>query len=227
MMVDGRPSSEASPQTPKPASALLLFLFALCSFPPALLASDLAELVDGRRYEELRALGPGIMPELAALYSSRDDPVQRKQVAWAFYQLGWQSEAAVTALLPDVEGEKVDPKLKISAQYALGRVSSDPMVIQVLLRNLRHSGGLLLRNKAACALANDQIHLKPEQKALLFRGLISSLDDDKLDVRQISVRVLEEHTGQRKGYDPNAPREERLEAMGVWYRWLSEYESQL
>ncbi len=206
---------------------LLIVLPALCSFPPALQASDLAELVDGQRYQELEAMGPGVMAELAQLYSSRDVPTERKQVAGAFYQLGWQSEEATAALLPDVEGEKVDPKLKISAQYALGRVSSDPLVVQVLLRNLRHSRGLRIRNKAACALANDMIHLAPEQKALLFRGLISSLDDDKTDVRQIAFEALKVHTGQSKGYDPNGPREDRLEAIGVWYRWLSEYEAQL
>ncbi len=190
-------------------------------------SGHLAELVDDRRYDEIRALGPDVMVELAELYVSRDDPRERQRVAWAFYQLGWQSEEATAALLPDVEGEKVGPKLKISAQYALGRVSSDPLVVQVLLRNLRHSRGLRIRNKAACALANDMIHLAPEQKALLFRGLISSLDDDKLDVRQIALEALKVHTGQSKSYDPQGPRDERLEAIGVWYRWLSEYEAQL
>jgi HEAT repeat protein len=194
---------------------------------PALAGSDLAELVDGKRYDELQALGPGIMPELAELYRGREDPEQRKRVAWAFYQLGWLSDDAAQALLPDIEGEAVDPGLRISAQYALGRVSNDPMVIEVLLRNLRHSRGLRIRDKAACALAYDQIHLKPEQKALLFRGLIGSLDDDKPDVRRIALQALKIHTGQSKGYDPNGPREQRLEAIGAWYRWLSEYESQL
>lgn len=226
-MASGRPSKPgdlAARGTRRHALAFLLLL-ALCS--AALPAADLAELVDGRRYEELRAMGPGVMDELAELYRSRSDSEERKRVALAFYQLGWPSEAAAAALLPDVEGEKVNPRLKIMAQYALGRVSDDLMVVQVLLRNLRHSGGLRLRDKAACALANDVIHLDPRQKALLFRGLIASLDDDKPDVRRISVQVLEAHTGQRKGYDPNAPRDERLEAMGVWHRWLSDYESQL
>ncbi len=211
----------------RPARQIVsLLLLTLCS-ASTLPAADLAELVDGKRYEELEALGSDIMPELAQLYRDRSDVRGRERVAWAFYRLGWRSEEAAAALLVDVEAERVDPELKISAQYALGRVSSDPMVVKVLLRNLRHSRGLLLRDKAACALAYDQIHLTPSQKALLFRGLIGSLDDDKPDVRRIALQALEIHTGQRKGYDPNGPREERLEAIGAWYRWLSEYESQL
>ena len=224
-MADVRPSGAVDDRVARQVA--LLLLAALCFSSAALPASDLAELVDGKRYEELRALGPGIMEELAELYRSRDDPAQRERVAWAFYQLGWRSEEAAAALLPDVEGEIVEPGLKISAQYALGRVSNDPMIVKVLLRNLRHSRGLRIRDKAACALAYDQIHLTPAQKALLFRGLISALDDEKPDVRRIALQALEIHTGQRKGYDPNAPREERLEAIGAWYRWLSEYESQL
>ncbi len=222
-MVDGG-SSDAGERRARQIAFLVLL--ALCA-SPALAEADLAELVDGRRYDELRALGPGIMPELAELYRSRDDPGERERVAGVFYYLGWLSEDAAAALLPDVEGESVEPGLKITAQYALGRVSNDPIVVEVLLRNLRHSRGLRLRDKAACALAYDQIHLAPRQKALLFRGLISSLDDDKPDVRRIALKALEIHTGQRKGYDPSGPRESRLEAMGVWYRWLSEYESQL
>ena len=223
-MANGRPSDTGDRLA---RQIVFLLLVALCASSQALPASDLAELVDRQSYEELRDLGPGIMGELAELYRSRDDPEQRRRVAWAFYQLGWRSEEAAAALLPDVEGEIVDPGLKISAQYALGRVSNDPMVVQVLLRNLRHSRGLRIRDKAACALAYDQIHLTPQQKALLFSGLISSLDDDKPDVRRIALQALKIHTGQSKGYDPNGPREERLEAMETWHRWLSEYESQL
>jgi len=222
-MTDDRTSEPCGRLARRTAVPLLV---ALCCASP-LPASDLAALVDGGRWEELRALGPGIMGELAELYRSRQDPAQRERVAGAFYQLGWPSEEAAAALLPDVEGETVEPRLRITAQYALGRVSDDPMVIQVLLRNLRHSRGLRIRDKAACALAYDQIHLSPAQKALLFRGLIGSLDDEKPDVRRIALQALRIHTGQSRGYDPDGPREERLEAMGGWYRWLDEYESQL
>ncbi len=222
-MADGSPlKADHRPALP----VVGLLLLALCASSPAP-ATDLAELVDGGRYDEIRALGPGVMAELAELYRGRDDPAGRERIAGVFYQLGWPSEEAAAALLPDVEGERVDPRLKITAQYALGRVSSDPVVVRVLLRNLRHSPGLLIRDKAACALAYDQIHLTPEQKALLFRGLIGSLDEDKPDVRRIALLALQIHTGQSKGYDPNGPREQRLEAIGVWYRWLSDYESQL
>ena len=225
-MADSRPDPGDHADDHRTRQIVLLLLLALCSAASAS-ASDLAELVDGRRYEELRDLGPGIMGELAELYRGRDDPAERQRVAWAFYQLGWPSEEAAAAMMPDVEAEIVEPGLRISAQYALGRVSNDPVVVHVLLRNLRHSRGLRLRDKAACALAYDQIHLTPGQKALLFRGLISSLDDAKPDVRRIALQVLKIHTGQSRGYDPNGPRDQRLDAMENWYRWLSEYESQL
>ena len=45
-------------------------------------------------------------------------------------------------------------------QWALGRVSDDPAVVDVLLENMRNDPNPLFRDKAACALAYDQIHLR-------------------------------------------------------------------
>jgi HEAT repeat protein len=204
----------------------------------------LATLVTNGDYEALRALGPAVMAPLAQLYRGYqldDDPAARERVAWAFYRLGFPSEEAASALLTDVEGIAEPPggaveggvvddaheRLLISAQYALGRVGGDETIVQVLLRNMRHGRSLLLRDKAACALAYDQIHLTPAQKVLLFRGLIASLADPKLDVRRIAILALRIHTGQTKGFDPRGNPETRQAAIEAWFQWLSEYAAQL
>jgi len=49
----------------------------------------------------------------------------------------------------------------MSVQYALGRVSSDVSVVDALLDNMQNDALLLFRDKAACALAYDQVHLTP------------------------------------------------------------------
>jgi hypothetical protein len=198
----------------------------------------LAALVEKGDYDALRALGPPVMAPLAQLYQGYEDPAARQRVAWAFYQLGFRSEEAVAALLTDVEGISEAPAegssddealegLLVSAQYALGRVGGDEAIVQVLLRNMRHGRSLLLRDKAACALAYDQIHLTPAQKVLLFRGLIASLSDPKLDVRSIAILALRIHTGQTKGFNPRGAPETRQVAIEKWFQWLSEYASQL
>ena len=58
-----------------------------------------------------------------------------------------------------------------------------PGVVDVLLDNMRNDPVPLFRDKAACALAYDQIHLAPAQKLRLFEGLIGALDDPKPQVR--------------------------------------------
>jgi hypothetical protein len=198
----------------------------------------LEDLVTRSDYEALQAIGPQVMEPLARLYLRYQEPAERQRVAWAFYQLGFRSEEAAAALLTDVEdvsqalpeGTPADPareQLLISAQYALGRVGGDEAIVQVLLRNMRHGQSLLLRDKAACALAYDQIHLTPEQKVLLYRGLIASLADPKLDVRRIAILALRIHTGQTKGFNPRGAPETRQAAIEAWFQWLSEYTAQL
>ncbi len=188
---------------------------------------SVADLVERHDYEGLRARGPEVMEELAALYRQQTKPASRRRIAGAFYQLGWKSEAAAEALLPDVEGEGVPEGLRITAQYALGRVSDDSLVVRTLIANMRRGESSRVRDKAACALAYDQIHLSEPQKVLLLRALIASLDDEKPDVRRIAFKALKIHTGQKKGYDPKAPQEQRQSAMEDWHRWLQQYADQL
>jgi len=173
----------------------------------------------------LRAEGTDVLPRLARIYESTPAPHERAQIARVFYRLGWRSEDARRVLMADVHTS--DEELRLEVQWALGRVSDDPSVVDVLLENMRHDASPLFRDKAACALANDQIHLAPEEKLRLFAGLIEALDDEKPQVRQISLQALRILTGQTKGYRPHASADGRRAAVEAWQRWLAEYRSAL
>ena len=195
----------------------------LCSAgAPLRAADDLRALVMAGNYAAIQRLGPGSMPELVRLYDSADGDAERARVANAFYQLGWKSEDARRALMRDVRSP--DQDLRISVQYALGRVSNDPSVVDALLDNMQDDANPLFRDKAACALAYDQIHLSEAQKVRLFTGLIRALDDAKPQVRAIAIQALEIHTGQRKGFAPDADPSARAAAVAQWQEWLRRYE---
>jgi HEAT repeats len=196
-------------------------------------ASAAAELdVEGLRAfalaadaEALRPVGEAVLPRLARLYESTASARERAQIARVFYQLGWPSPEAKRVLMADVHTS--DPELRLEVQWALGRVSADADVVDVLLDNMRHDASPLFRDKAACALASDQIHLGPEQRVRLLDGLISALDDPTPQVRQISLQALRILTGQTRGYQPQSSVEARRAAIEAWQRWLAEYRSQL
>jgi HEAT repeat protein len=130
---------------------------------------DVRALVMAGNYGAIPRLGPGTMPELVRLYDSASEDAERARLANAFYQLGWNSEDARRALMRDVHTS--DQELRISVQYALGRVSNDPAVVDALLENMQDDVNPPFRDKAACALAYDQIHLTEAQGATLrFRS---------------------------------------------------------
>lgn len=176
------------------------------------------------RFEELKALGPDILPLLAKAYESSPPP-KRVEIARVFYRLGWESEDARRALMKDVHTQ--DQTLRLEAQWALGRVSHDDIVVDILLDNMQNDANPLFRDKAACALAYDQIHLTPRQKLHLFERLIEALRDRKLQVRAIALQALQIHTGQTKGFRPDAPDAEREERIRDWAHWLDDYRSSL
>jgi HEAT repeat protein len=151
----------------------------------------------------------------------RSDVAARVVIAGAFYQLGWKSPEAKQALMEDVHTS--DPNLRLQVQWALGRVSNDAEVVDVLIENMQHDGNPLFRDKAACALAHDQIHLTEGQKIRLYDRLIEALRDPKDQVRDIAIKVLAIHTGQTKGFEPNAPPGKREQAIRAWEQWLEEY----
>ena len=188
--------------------------------------SALWPLVEEHRWEELRGRGPEVVPELVRLYRASEEPDERLKIARAFYVLGWESEEAEKVLMADAgtphEG------LRLQVQWALGRVSADDAVVDRLLATLEDgSEPRLFRDKAACALASDQIHLTDAQRVRLLERVIDLLESPEPWLRWTAVRVLEVQTGQRKGFAPRAPDEQRAAAVARWRRWLDEYREQL
>jgi HEAT repeat protein len=174
--------------------------------------------------EALRKQGPEVLPALARLYEASGDAT-RVAIAGIFYQLGWKSPEAKRALMKDVH--TTDQALRVSVQYALGRVSSDVDVVDTLLDNMQNDPSPLFRDKAACALTYDQPHLTPREQARLLAGLVGALNDPKQQVREIAILALRLRTGQDKGFRAAAPLEERQKAVRAWTSWLAEYERNL
>jgi HEAT repeat protein len=170
----------------------------------------------------LKKIGPRALPILVRIYNSADEP-QRDAIAIAFYRLGWKSSEAKTALMKDVHTP--NQSLRMHVQYALGRVSSDVDVVDTLAAIMQNDDNALFRDKAACALAYDQIHLTEQQKVELYRRVIHALRDPKEQVRQISIQVLQIQTGQTKGFVASAPLMVREKSVRAWEAWIAEYAS--
>src|SRR4029077_10447429 len=94
-----------------------------------------ALLAPSPNVEALRALGPGVLPALAALYE-RSDETRRTSIAFTLYSLGWKSEEAKRVLMRDVHTGNAN--LRLQVQWALGRVSNDPDVVETLVDNMRN-----------------------------------------------------------------------------------------
>ena len=172
----------------------------------------------------IKAMGPEVLPHLVAIYKESNDD-DKATIAWIFYSLGWKSKEARAVLLRDVRTQ--NEKLRLQVQWALGRVSDDLEIVDILATIMREDGNALFRDKAACALAYDQIHLSEKQKVRLYRRLIEGLGDEKAQVRAISIQALNIHTGQTKGFNPNASAADRANSIERWKLWLAEYERNL
>jgi len=208
----------------------LALLAALLAAAPAAAAPPDPEAVralvgDWDRFGELEAMGAELLPVLARLYAAEPDPAERRLMANVFYRLGRESPEAKAALLRDVHTDHVE--LRLAVQWALGRVSGDDDVVPLLLSIMRDDPNRLFRDKAACALASDQIHIDPRQRLLLFEGLVDALEDPKPQVRSIALQALRVHTGQSKGFAPGAPPAQRAAAVARWRTWLVDYEREL
>jgi HEAT repeat protein len=188
-------------------------------------AAQLQQWVAGNNVAAIRALGPPVLPKLVQLYEDARNDEFKAQVAQTLYALSWKSPQAKLALMKDVH--TLNPNLRLQVQWALGRVSNDQDVVDTLLANMRSDSNPLFRDKAACALAYDQIHLTEPQKVRLFGVLIEALGDDKPDVRSIALTALQIHTGQTKGFNPNASLTERDQKVRLWRQWLTQYKSGL
>jgi hypothetical protein len=181
-------------------------------------------LVSQRKVDELKKFGPGVLPVMVRLYEAANE-AERTNIAETFYRLGWKSEEAKRVLMKDVHTQ--NQYLRLQVQWALGRVSHDVDVVKVLLNNMQNDSNPQFRDKAACALAYDQIHLTEKQKVRLYQGLIQSLRDSKPDVRRIALLALSIQTGQTKNFNPDAPVDQREASIREWGKWLEEYKSNL
>jgi HEAT repeats len=186
--------------------------------------ATVADLVARGDDERVRALGPDVLPVLVRLYRA-GDPGSRAHIANLFYWLGWKSEEARTALMEDVRTD--DPQLRLQVQWALGRVSNDDTVVDTLLDVMLNDPNPLFRDKAACGLADDQIHLTEEQKVRLYGRLIDLLESPTEETRRLAGQILYIHVGQAKGFRANFPPEQRARSVARWRQWLEEYRSNL
>jgi hypothetical protein len=175
--------------------------------------------------EKAHKSGQDVMKAMVGAYEASTDIRQKAWIAQLFYSLGIESAEAKRVLMKDIRTD--DQQLRLQVQWAVGRVSADDDVVTTLLDNMMHDRNPLFRDKAACALASDQIHLKPAQKAKLYSGLIQALGSEVPQVRAIAIQALQIQTGQNKGFNPNASPEERQVKIEVWRKWLAELKANL
>ena len=228
----GRRAIRRSPgRVPRRWLWLLVAGAALAASPVAVSAASTSpdearfrEMAWAGNWEGLKPLGPAVLPRLVRLYGTSSE-TQRARIALVFYSLGWKSDEARRVLMKDVHTANED--LRLQVQWALGRVSDDPEVVDVLLANLQNDANPLFRDKAACALAYDQIHLTEEQKVRVYEGLIQALANPEPQVRAVSIQALSILTGQTKGFHHLYPEERRERSIALWQKWLEDYRASL
>lgn len=181
--------------------------------------------LDANNLEGLREIGPEAIPALVFLYETGDDEL-RTSLAHTFRDLAWVSPQLEATLMRDLQARSVD--LRLAVLYALGRVSDDPQVVDTLLDMLQNDPNPLFRDKAACALAYDQVHLEqPEEKLHLYEGLVEALSNPRQQVQALAIQALSILTGETKGFHPAFPPEKQQRSIEMWQRWLAETRASL
>ncbi|NJL29356.1 MAG: hypothetical protein HC897_16445 [Thermoanaerobaculia bacterium] len=61
----------------------------------------------------------------------------------------------------------------------------------------------------------------------LYERVVALLDAPKMETRWLAMRILQDWTGQTKGFDPRASGEARNQMIARWQQWLAEYKSNL
>ncbi|HYU32634.1 MAG TPA: HEAT repeat domain-containing protein [Thermoanaerobaculia bacterium] len=179
--------------------------------------------VEANNLKELQAIGPKAIPALLFLYETGDDQL-RLQLAQTFHDLAWQSTEVEHALMGDIRSHSVE--LRLAVYYALGRVSDNPEVVATLLDILQNDPNPLLRDKAACALAYDQVHLKKPEKVQLYAGLIQALSNPERQVQAVAIQALSILTGETKGFSPVLGADRQQRSIEMWQRWLGELQAE-
>ena len=188
------------------------------------LSQQVTRLVEAGDADGLRALGDEAIASMVWLYELSEEP-ERIHIANLFSKMGLRSQVAERALVRDFESGNVE--LRLAVQRALGHVSDDPMVIETLLYTMENDRNPLVRDKAAAALAYDQIHLDEKRKVRIYEGLIAALSNPKAQVRAVSIQALSILTGQTKGFHPLFPEDRRERSIALWQQWLDQYRAKL
>lgn len=188
------------------------------------LSQKVTRLVEAGDADGLRALGDEAVTSMVWLYELSEE-AERIHIANLFSRMGVRSQVAERALVRDFESGNVE--LRLAVQRALGHVSDDPMVIETLLYTLENDRNPLVRDKAAAALAYDQIHLDERRKVRIYEGLIAALSNPKVQVRAVSIQALSILTGQTKGFHPLFPEDRRERSIAMWNQWLADYRAKL
>ncbi len=212
---------------PKRFTGAILLLSVILTSPVAVLAEEegptaatVRAAIAANDYQKLKGFGEKAVEPLIEIYSHGDDEA-KASAAGGLYILSIRSDKARDMLLKDIHTP--NESLRLAVQWALGRVSSDEIVVKTLLENMRNDPNPLFRDKAACALAHDQVHLTEKQRALLLEGLVGALEDEKDDVRRIALLALQIQTGQTKEFDPGADPVVRAAMVKPWKWWIQEY----
>lgn len=203
--------------------AVFLLLLSVPVFAEEL-SQQVTRLVDANDADGLRALGDDGITSMVWLYELSEES-GRIHIANLFSKMAVQSDSAERALLRDFLSPNLE--LRLAVQNALGRVSSNPMVVETLLYTLENDRNPLVRDKAAAALAYDQIHLNEQEKVRIYEGLIEALSNPEPQVRAVSIQALSILTGQTKGFHPLYPEDRRERSIAMWQHWLEEHRTRL
>lgn len=171
---------------------------------------------------EIRDFGYGAIPILTDLFTEANTDLEKARIAWVFWKLGWKSPEIEQALMPALDSK--DVILKINAQWGIAKSAESDEVLEKLLYNLEHDPSAVVRDKAACALASDFIHISGSQRITLLRGLVKGLSNDIEQVRNSSILALKIQTGQTKEFVASADISARANSIEAWNEWLNEYE---
>ncbi|HET9226953.1 MAG TPA: HEAT repeat domain-containing protein [Thermoanaerobaculia bacterium] len=203
--------------------AVFLLLLSVPVFAEEL-SQQVTRLVEANDAEGLRALGDEAVTAMVWLYELSEEP-ERTHIANLFSKMGVRSDLAERALLRDFLSPNLE--LRLAVQNALGRVSSNPMVVETLLYTLENDRNPLVRDKAASALAYDQIHLNEQEKVRIYEGLIEALSNPEAQIRAVSIQALSILTGQTKGFHALYPEDRRERSIAMWQHWLEERRTKL
>lgn len=205
--------------------SIVILLGLLILTPGLLVAESVSELLQKKDFKQITAMREQAIPDLIDAYRRSTVPEDKAYIASIFYKLGILNAEVEEMLMADVHTSNAS--LRLQVQWALGRVSRSPVVVSTLLDTMRNDSNALFRDKAACALAYDQIHLSTAEKAVILDGLIEGLEDEKQQVRNISILALKIHTGQHKEFKADADTDSRAAAVQRWKIWFREYQANL